>query len=411
MGKEGQIVKEALPALRTDIQLIQAEADGQAVIAVKDSLALLEGLVVLQPEAAVVLPFFDGQHSQADLQAVLTRANGGALVPLEAIDGIVNQLDELLLLQTDRYHARLSALRAEWNGLTVRPAAHAGEAYPEEPSELAAFLDQILDQAPDAAPAPEQLRALVAPHIDPRVGQTGYAHAYAPLKAMAAPRRAIVLGTGHMLTTPYSISDKTYQTPLGTCASDPEAVAFLRQAAGEGAQDDFSHRDEHSVEFQVLFLQHLFGNDLPIVPVLCGSLHEHLATVQEPGHVPAVAAFAKALSTLAEDGSLIVCGVDFSHVGPKFGHEGPAGDYELKFRAHDQKLIEAICAGSVEALWAESRSIADRWHVCGLPALAALLTALPDLRGQPRLHDVWHEVPTRSAVSYAAILLADRASQ
>ena len=73
-----------------------------------------------------------------------------------------------------------------------------------------------------------------------------------------------------------------------------------------------------------------------------------------------------------------------------------------------QKLIEAICAGSVEALWAESRSIADRWHVCGLPALAALLTALPDLRGQPRLHDVWHEGPTRSAVSYAAILLSEK---
>jgi len=40
-----------------------------------------------------------------------------------------------------------------------------------------------------------------------------------------------------------------------------------------------SHRNEHSIEFQVIFLQHLFGAESgpKIVPVLCGNIMEKVA--------------------------------------------------------------------------------------------------------------------------------------
>jgi AmmeMemoRadiSam system protein B len=185
-------------------------------------------------------------------------------------------------------------------------------------------------------------------------------------------------------------------------------VAALRAAGGQPACDDFCHRGEHSVEFQVLFIRHLFGDQVPVVPVLCGSVAEGLAQASQPGDLTALAGFARALADIVEPDSLVVAGVDLSHVGPKFGHPLAAFDYELKFRAHDQALLAAIEAGSAEQLWREARRVEDRYHVCGLPALALLLTALPGLRGELRGYHVWHEGPTRSAVSYAAALLFDR---
>ncbi len=398
-------MSDPLPEVRHDIQFIPAQSHGRQVIAVRDQLGLSEGMVLLAPEALAILPLFDGQHTRRDMQHMLTRAGGGQLVTMEDVERIIAELDDLLLLQSERYLGLKAGIEAEWTGREVRPASNAGNAYPADPAELQAFLDEILQRAENAEPPQQRPRALVAPHIDLRVGQAVYAHAYAPARNLE-PKRVIVLGTGHMLEHPFSVSTKRYQTPLGTSPNDPEAAERLIAAGGEHAASDFVHRDEHSIEFQVLFVQHLFGTEVPVVPVLFGSLGEHLDRVERPADIPAVAEFAKALQELADDHTLVVAGVDFSHVGPKFGHDHPATTYELKFRAHDQNLLEAIENGSAETLWAESKRVQDRWHVCGLPVLACLLTALPDLKGEVQKYDVWYEAPTHSAVSFAAVLLS-----
>ena len=35
--------------------------------------------------------------------------------------------------------------------------------------------------------------------------------------------------------------------------------------------EDYCHAVEHSIEFQVLFLQYLYGPNIRILPILCGS--------------------------------------------------------------------------------------------------------------------------------------------
>ena len=396
---------EPLPSLRPELAFMQAEVDGRQVIVVQDPLELLDGLVLLDMDSLAVLPLFDGAHTLADLMSLLTQASGGVLTSEADARRIVDQLDGLLLLRSERYAQAIAGLRADWEARTVRPAAHAGQAYPADPAELAALLDEILAQAADAAPAPDGLRALVAPHIDPRVGAAGYAQAHALLKGRRF-ERVVVLGTGHRLDRPYAVCAKAYQTPLGTSAVDVDAVAALTAAAGQDPIDDFFHRDEHSIEFQALFLHHLLGEAVPLVPVLCGSLAEYLEAGVPVGDIGPLFKMARALRAVCTPDTLVVAGVDFSHVGPKFGHGQPATDYELKFRAYDQNLLKAIEQGSADALWAEALRTSDRWHVCGLPALALLLSALPNLTGDVRLYDVWHEAATRSAVSYAAVCLS-----
>jgi len=68
--------------------------------------------------------------------------------------------------------------------------------------------------------------------------------------------------------------DPDFETPLGIIKSDGEAVDRLKRS-GQGivALNDFIHRSEHSVEFQLIFLQHVMKTkDFTIIPILYGSL-------------------------------------------------------------------------------------------------------------------------------------------
>lgn len=249
--------------------------------------------------------------------------------------------------------------------------------------------------------------ALIAPHIDLNVGSITYGKAYAAIRHLK-PKRIIILGTGHAIDEGlFSLTAKDYLTPLGILPTDKESVIMLKNAGkGVVAPDDFAHRNEHAIEFQILFLRQLFSATVPIVPILCGSFDRHLANASRPTDIQGVERFLKCLAELIDEETLLVAGVDLSHVGPKFGHPHPAAYYEQEFRAHDQALLTALCAGSVRAFWAEGKRVEDRYHVCGFSALACLLELMPDVRGQVLDYQIWHEMQTRSAVSYAAAVLS-----
>ena len=397
---------ERLPRLRADIQLLPAEMQGQRLLAVKDMLGLRDEVVALKPQVAALLPLFDGEHTLLDLQEAMMRSRGNQLVMRSEAEKFVHELDGLLVLQSDAYIQRKRMIRQEFAVLPTRPAALAGSAYPEDPEGARRLIRGILAEPGSLEPFPA-VRALIAPHIDLRAGREVYGQAYARL-ADRGFRRILVLGTGHALDEGlFSLCDKRYETPLGGFPPDSDAVERLKQA-GKGcmAPDDFAHRGEHSIEFQVLFLRAVLNREIPLVPILVGSLGQHLVARRGPAEIPGVGEFLHALRELCDPGTLVVAGVDLSHVGPKFGHSEPAAVYQEEFQEHDRRLLEALCRGSVEELWAEGQRVEDRFNVCGFPALATLLEILPGAMGQVFGYQVWHEASTRSAVSFAAAALA-----
>jgi hypothetical protein len=399
---------DKLPKLRTDIQILPAIIQGRQVLAVKDMLGLRDDVIALVPEMAAVLPFFDGTHTIRDLQIVLMHQGGGGLVMQEEVERMVEEFDNLLLLQTDRYHENKRQHKQTFLELDYRPPSHTGVSYPDNPAELSSMVENIINN--DEVSLTERLgrvRALIAPHIDLNVGRMTYGKAYTAIKNLK-PKRLIVLGTGHAIDEGlFSLTTKDYRTPLGSLSTDKDAVMMLKNAGnGVVALDDFAHRNEHAIEFQMLFLCHLFSQDVAVVPVLCGSFDGHLAEVSRPSDIPEVARFLSCLSKLIDEETLIIAGVDLSHVGPKFGHPYPAAYYEREFSAHDHALLDALCVGSAQAFWAEGKRVEDRYHVCGFSALACLLALLPGVSGQVLDYQIWHETKTRSAVSYAAAVLS-----
>jgi AmmeMemoRadiSam system protein B len=289
----------------------------------------------------------------------------------------------------------------------VRTASHAGNAYPAEPGELGAYLDSFFLEKKSSRSNEKEVFALISPHIDLKAGKKVYARAYQEIENFT-PQRIIVLGTGHSIQEPLlSLTEKDFETPLGLVKTDKDWVRKLKEV-GKGiiCNSDIAHRSEHSIEFQLIFLQHLFGSDFFLLPILCGSFHKVLEEASRPSEIPGMDTFFTALRlTMTEYAAdtLLIAGVDFSHIGPKFGHRQSASSMLLETKNHDKLLIDAICKGDVESFWSESRKVKGIYNVCGFSAIACLLEVLSGVRGHLLDYDIWQEESRLSAVSFAAI--------
>jgi hypothetical protein len=277
-------------------------------------------------------------------------------------------------------------------------------------------LDEILALQPDPQRPQGRLVALVAPHIDLSVGGRVYSKAYQILSGLS-PKTVIILGTGHQMAEDlFALSEKGFETPLGVAECNRAWVERLRAAGGTAiAKNDFVHRTEHSIEFQLLFLQHLLPkSSFTIVPILCGNLQIALSEYKRQVYVEKAGPVLETLTDILErpgKEALVVAGVDFSHVGPKFGHEMPAQYMKGQTEAHDRALLDSLTVPDADSFWKESGRVKDQYNVCGFAALACLLEILPPCKGYLLDYEMWHEEATRSAVSYAAVAFTKQKQQ
>jgi len=398
-----------IPKLRTDLEIVPTTYQGQPGYIVRDLLGLIEKPLLLQGEALNLLSLADGKRTVRDVQLLLVRGRGGVFVSTADIERQFAELDRIFLLDSKRFRDRKRQLADAYARLKIREAAHAGRSYPQTKKELERYLDSILELGGEGSEekGAGAVCALAAPHIDFSIGGRLYGQAYCAVRQLR-PQKIIVLGTGHGLDVGYfSLTEKDFETPLGRAKTDRASVERLRQAGGRAvAGHDLAHRQEHSIEFQVIFLQRLFGDDCCLLPILCGSFTEKLARVSRASEIPGVGGFLRTLSEIVDetgDRGLIVAGIDFSHIGPKFGHRQRAASMLGQAKQHDQALIEACLNGDAPAFWAASKLVKDEYNVCGFSSLACLLELLPPSRGVLLGYDFWEEKATESAVSFAAM--------
>ncbi len=408
-------MSDILYPLRRDLEYIPIQHDEQQLVLVRDQLDLTPHGQAIPLASFQLLARVPTGSTVEDLRKLIAWHSGGSDITLQQVKELIQELDKVYLLESPRYmEAKDAALKA-YASEEVRQSALAGGAYPKEPEALSGFLDTLLQYpAPDAQPGGQEshtpVKALVAPHIDPNVGGRVYAAAYNTLRG-ASPQRVIILGVGHQLMAGlFCPTSKDFQTPLGLAKNDTSLTKTLLQSGSQAlASADFPHRFEHSIEFQLLFLQHLLKGAFSIAPILCGSLLHGLPEYNRQAFLDAAGPLLETLATALADPvleTICVAGVDFCHIGPKFGHEVHADVLETEACRHDRTLLDAVCAGDAEAFWKESAAVEDRYNVCGFSALATLLEILPRTGGAPRGrelgYEIWREEPTSSAVSYAA---------
>src|SRR5262249_39163833 len=142
-----------------------------------------------------------------------------------------------------------------------------------------------------------ELAGVAAPHVSPEGGIACYAAAYKALPPDLGDRTFVILGTSHYGEPDrFGLARKPFTTPLGVARTDTRLVDHLaRTADGAVHVEDYCHAVEHSVEFQVVFLQHLYGPDVRIVPVLCGAFVDGPAGGKPPESNEHVARFLDSL--------------------------------------------------------------------------------------------------------------------
>jgi len=391
--------------IREDLDFFPVQSDGRMIVMIQDRLGLVEKGKFISPELYKLMITLNGKRSMRDIQLDLIRQQGGSLVSIEEVQSLGEKLDSSYLLDSPRYRKARQEIISDFSAQRIRYCSHAGQSYPKQEEELHQRLEAILSSQDDTLLSHGNITALVAPHIDLEAGKRIYSTAYQAIKGVR-PERVIILGVGHSMTKEMlSLTTKTFETPLGSVETDKKTVGELMRAGKDIlSEDDFAHRDEHSIEFQLIFLQHILQDvSFTIIPILCGSLIGYLPEYSRERYTSIGHDF---LTTLADfmqdDATIVITGVDLSHVGPKFGHDMPASLIINESERHDKQLLHYLCMRDADGFWSESERIKDRYNVCGFSALACLLEILPPSHGHLLGYEVFKEDPTRSAVSFAA---------
>jgi hypothetical protein len=170
----------------------------------------------------------------------------------------------------------------------IRPPAVAGRFYPGVASQLATVIDALLAEAKPHAWA----KAMIVPHAGYVYSGPVAASAYATMRGHAGARirKVVLLGPAHRVALEGMAipSVSAFRTPLGAIPIDPELSALAggdfrakreeraeatTQALAGGLPDvvvsDEAHREEHSLEVQLPFLQRVL-DDFTLLPVVVG---------------------------------------------------------------------------------------------------------------------------------------------
>ena len=392
--------------------------DGEReVLVISDPLGVIPGQPVLGIEALPILELLDGSVSLTDLGAALMRESKDLRVN-QMVRDFVKQLDALLMLDSPRFHRAWEALRNAYHPLEIRPAALEDHSYPADRETLTTALEAqfaeaatLRDAAGEPVAASDALpRALLAPHLDPRRAGATIARAFLELgDRNATPLRVVVFGTGHELFGDlFALTRKHFQTPLGKAICDTAFVDAMATRLGEFAyRGELAHRHEHSIEFMVLYLQHrLKDRPFTIVPILCGGFMTLLDEQKTPREDAGFESMIQAVRDTARDqggATLYVAGVDFSHVGPRFGDPGTDARVRSEIEARDREALAAAMRGDADAWFASIAAHQDSTRICGFaPTYAMLRAAEPGAGRLLRYQQSLEEDATLVSIAAAA---------
>lgn len=381
---------EMRPKLR-HVNINRSHQHGQPVIVLQDPSGISEFTVVLPANILPVLELCDGTRDVATIRAALElrtglRAGTGYLEKLFAA------LDNALMIDNVRFARAYEQAVQIFRASPVRAPIMADRVYPADPALLEQTIKQYIDSLSEDVgeeQGVDSVRALVSPHIDYQRGGSVYAGVWH--RAAEAAREAevaIILGTnhqaGHRL---FTLTKKSYVTPWGELPVACDVVDAVAHALGEREvfEEEFSHRNEHSVEAATVWL-HYFVRDrkCELVPVLCGSFQRFIDGDRQPAEDDEINRFVRTLKKATEGRrTLVIAAGDLAHVGPAFGDIQPVDAVgRARLSAADSELVSALVNGDTEGAFQLVRAEGDRRRICGLPNIYLALRLLGKTKGE-----------------------------
>ena len=238
----------------------------------------------------------------------------------------------------------------------IRKPAVAGSFYPASAKEIKSLLGPWMHSYGEVAP-----QAIIVPHAGYVFSGEVAASAFNRIPRGHSYERIFLLGPSHMVGFNAASVDTLYsfaETPLGQVPIDVTiGKELIRRGEGAFTFRADAHDGEHCLEVQLPFLQVVFDEVPPIVPIVIGSQRlnvlQQIAEVLEPYFTPE---------------NLFVISSDFSHY-PSYEDAGKSDVY----------LAETITSGGLEE-FLKALSHIDKMNyvgedtaACGACAIAVLL--------------------------------------
>ncbi|WP_017980951.1 AmmeMemoRadiSam system protein B [Methanocaldococcus villosus] len=203
----------------------------------------------------------------------------------------------------------------------MRYPAVAGMFYPSNPHELIEMIEHCYMHRLGPKDMPslgcyEKPIGLICPHAGYVYSGPIKAHSYYALSKRSDPMEettVVILGPNHTgLGSGVSVMDDVWKTPLGEVEADKEFVNLLWRECEIIDLDETAHLNEHSIEVQLPFLQHLEMLNIikfKIVPICM--MFQDYETAVEVGYF--IAKIAEELNRRV----VIIASTDLSHYEPQ----------------------------------------------------------------------------------------------
>jgi AmmeMemoRadiSam system protein B len=368
--------------------------------------------LIIPPILVQCLACFDGEQTDLDVKALLVRLTGDLEVG-DLATHLIDTLGKSGFVENEAFERMKGEREREFAAAPRRIALHAGSAYPDEVEPLRSTLHGYMDSQQGAAQS-DGLVGIAAPHVSPEGGWQSYRAAYGMMAPEYKGRTFVVLGTSHYGEPErFGLTRKPFATPLGESAVDVALVDWLEQKAPAAIlMEDYCHAIEHSIEFQVLFLQYLYGPEIRILPVLCGSYAQSIYLGGKPEEDDDVRRFLDTLGELAaREGPRLfwVLGIDMAHMGRRYGDSFTARADEgamLEVTARDRGRIDRVAAGDAEGFWSLVQENRDDLKWCGSSPLYTFLRAVPQARGHLLRYEQWN-IDEQSVVSFGGMTFSN----
>jgi AmmeMemoRadiSam system protein B len=403
------------PKIR-NINAFPVQVSGQQMILIQDPLHFSEKPVAVTQEVFFIISLFDGENSILDIQEQYTRKYGDILFS-SRIKEIIGELDSNFLMESERFERYKELLAEEFSASSIRGAFHAGNAYQKDVEELKGQLHSffISEEGPgefsEGNAKSNEIKGIVAPHIDLTRGGTCYAYAYKEIAEKCDAELFVIFGTSHSpAKNQFILTMKDFQTPLGVMATDKEFVKSLSSKYPSNLfEDELIHKYEHSIEFQVIFLQYVLRNkkNAKIVPILCSSFYEVVEKDIEPSEFPPIRDFISLMKDSLERYGKPVCfiaGADLSHVGKKFGdQEGLSYTLLENIRDNDLEMLNYVEKMDAKGFFDSIEKDQDSRRICGFPPIYMLLSIIKASQGKLLKYSQAREQSNESVVSFASM--------
>lgn len=392
--------------LRDDLDIDLIKEFDNKFIYISDPLLIAEPIALPFSYYPLIQTLMEGNKTAEEI------AKDGAAKLLNLSDDklytLLDNLVALNMIDTPSTRMAIENMQSYTNG-NVRNSYCHSFSYPEDPTELKTFLDKILHKGRSLTDKP--IKAILAPHIDLRLEESWetYANSFLALKNVEEVDTVILLGTGHYRSTAdFMFSKKDFQTPFGTAEVDHELLAEIEKNT-EIVFDDIAHYKEHSIEFHLIFLQHLLNDkNYKIIPILTGSPANYINNKTTPDsnekYNNTIDTIKNAIASTGKKVFILSSG-DLSHVGRKFGDDFPAAMEQIRIIGEDESLIETLKNSNKNAFFTEINSVEDKNKVCGTAPFYATLSLVDDAHIVHAGYNQWNEKETESMVSFAGFVV------